>query len=60
MSETTTPKIPAGKTPCAKCNGLGYLPEYARRDRGECYRCNGRGYKGGKPRYTLHGEPIVD
>lgn len=50
----------AGKTPCRKCNGQGYLPQYAGRDKGECYACNGRGHKGGKPRYTIYGELIQD
>jgi DnaJ-class molecular chaperone len=47
-------------TPCKKCGGRGFIPEYARRERGECYRCHGTGREGAKPRYTLFGEPIVE
>ena len=28
-------------TPCIRCNGTGFLPEYEYRDNGICYRCMG-------------------
>lgn len=60
MTTTNATKTTAGKKVCPKCHGTGHLPEFARRDAGMCYPCNGRGYVGGKPRYTIYGELIVD
>lgn len=31
---------------CPKCNGTGYLAQYAHWHNGECFKCNGTGQKG--------------
>jgi hypothetical protein len=32
-------------SPCIRCYGLGYLPEYNHIDHGVCFRCNGARYE---------------
>ncbi|MCR2807716.1 hypothetical protein [Paenibacillus soyae] len=32
------------QTPCRKCSGTGYLPQYNHIDGGKCFPCSGTGY----------------
>ena len=32
-------------TPCYRCHGMGYFPEYKYIQNGECFRCHGRRYE---------------
>ena len=32
-------------TPCVRCNGMGYFPEYKKIENGICFRCRGARYE---------------
>lgn len=32
------------QTPCPRCGGGGYFPQYKHVDGGRCFRCNGTGF----------------
>lgn len=38
-------KINMNFTPCVRCNGMGYFPEYKRIQNGICFRCHGARYE---------------
>lgn len=38
-------KINMNFTPCVRCNGMGYFPEYKKIENGICFRCRGARYE---------------
>lgn len=38
-------KIAMNYTPCTRCNGVGYFPEYKKIENGICFRCRGYRYE---------------
>jgi len=37
--------VPLKLTPCSRCNGAGWFPEYTHVNSGICFRCNGARYE---------------
>jgi len=40
--------VPPGETPCPRCGGVGFLPQFLHVEQGRCFRCQGDGIK---PKY---------
>lgn len=43
-TKKTKAKKKKQKRPCPKCEGTGYLPQYAHLRDGICWKCGGTGY----------------
>ena len=38
-------RVAMNYTPCARCGGVGYFPEYRKVENGVCFRCRGARYE---------------
>ena len=49
LKEYSHALVPPGATPCPRCGGVGFLPQFMHIDRGTCYACAGSGVKSNGP-----------